>query len=383
MTTPWATIIVAAGSGQRFGSDIPKQYARMGGRPVLAHTLEALSGNGPVVLVVDPSHASFYAPIIAGLRDITVVAGGATRRDSVLCGLEALAVKSPARVLIHDAARPFVEASAIARLKSALEDGAVAATLACPVSDTLLRGQETVDRNGLYAVQTPQAFDFTALLEAHRKAPSTATFTDDTTLMHAATGAETILVEGSPDNFKITHQPDLERAARLLLARYADVRTGLGFDVHRFGEAPAGGTIKLFGADIPSDRCLVGHSDADAGLHAVADAILGTIGAGDIGLIFPPSDPQWKGMDSALIVAEAIRRLHAAGGMLAHVDIMLMAEAPRIGQHRAAILARLSEILGLPEGRIGLKATTTEKMGSIGRGEGLAVQTIATVRLRT
>jgi 2-C-methyl-D-erythritol 4-phosphate cytidylyltransferase/2-C-methyl-D-erythritol 2,4-cyclodiphosphate synthase len=374
MASAWGTIIMAAGSGQRFGGETPKQYAPLCGRPVLSWSLETLANQGPVVIVVNPDHAPFYTPVVQG-RDFQVVAGGKTRQESVAAGLKAL--KGARHVLIHDAARPLLDMDALTRIKQTIEGGAKAATLAMPVVDTLMCGTDVIDRAGVQAIQTPQAFDYDLALEAHTQAKGS--YTDDASLVQAEKGVAAIFVTGHPDNFKITTQDDLTRAEKLLLAAYADTRTGLGFDVHRFGP---GDKVRLFGVDIPSPRSLIGHSDADAGLHAIADAILGTIGAGDIGVHFPPSDPQWKNMDSAVIVEKAIELLHAKGGILRHVDIMLMAEFPRIGAHREAIVQRLSQILCLPADAIGLKATTTEKMGYIGRGEGLAVQAIATVRMK-
>lgn len=372
--TQWGTIIVAAGSGNRFGGDLPKQYAPLCGRPVLSWSLETLADQGPIVLVVDPDHEAYYAPLIKGLN-IKTVPGGKTRTQSVTNGLKALQGKK--HVLIHDAARPLLDRAALSRIKHAVEAGTKSATLALPVVDTLIRGTEVIDRTDVQAIQTPQAFDFETLMDAHSKTQKE--YTDDTSLVFAEKNIAPIFVPGSADNFKITTQDDLIRAEKILLGAYNDMRTGLGYDVHRFGP---GNKVRLFGVDIPSEMALIGHSDADAGLHAIADAILGTIGAGDIGILFPPSDPSLKNMDSALIVEKAIELLHAKGGILRHVDIMLMAEFPRIGTHRDKITARLSKLLSLPADAIGLKATTTEKMGFIGRGEGLAVQAIATVRMK-
>ncbi len=374
----WGVIIVAAGSGQRFGGDIPKQYARLGGRPVLQWSLEALRGIGEVVAVVDPAHAPHYAPLLNGA---TAIPGGATRQDSVLAGLRGFKTR-PDFVLIHDGARPFPPMDCVHALKEAIEGGAKSGTLAVPVADTLVRGVDIVDRKGLHAIQTPQAFAYDAILKAHEQAKTA--YTDDTSLVFGELGIAARLVPGCPDNFKLTNANELEWAERLVRADFGETRTGLGLDFHRFGPHAAGADekVRLFGVDIPSPQCLVGHSDADAGLHAVADAILGSIGAGDIGVLFPPSDPQWKGMDSAVIVEKAMSLLRERGGMLVNTDIMLMSEFPRIGPHRDAIVARLSDILGLKPDAIGLKATTTEQMGFIGRGEGLAVQAVVTVRLK-
>ena len=370
----WGTLIVAAGSGTRFGGGVPKQYAPLCGRPVLSWSLETLGNQGPIVLVVDPGHEAYYAPLIKGLN-VKTIPGGKTRTQSVAAGLKAL--KGAKHVLIHDAARPLLDADALTRIKQTIEAGAKAATLSMPVVDTMMRGTDVVDRTDVQAIQTPQAFDFDVVMSAHDQAKKD--YTDDTSLVFAEKNIAPVFVQGNADNFKITTQDDLARAEKLLLATYADTRTGMGYDVHRFGP---GDKVRLFGVDIASEMALIGHSDADAGLHAIADAILGTIGAGDIGVLFPPSDPSLKNMDSALIVEKALELLHAKGGILRHVDIMLMAEFPRIGPSREKITARLSQLLSLPEDAIGLKATTTEKMGFIGRGEGLAVQAVATVRMK-
>lgn len=378
MSQPWATIIVAAGSGQRFGHEMLKQYAPLCGKTVLSYSLESFSRYGPVALVVNPAHAPYFP---AFSSDIGVVEGGSTRQESVKNGLAYLAKFGPKNVMIHDAARPLVTAGAIMRIMAALEGGQKAATLAVAIPDTLMRGDEVIDRTGVMAIQTPQAFDYAAIKTAHEKAAGK-TYTDDASLMKAELGLDCAFIEGEPDNFKITTQSDLKRAEKIMSALLTETRVGMGYDVHPFGDAPEGGAIKLFGTSIPSERKLVGHSDADAGLHAIADAILGTIGAGDIGVHFPPSDPQWRGMDSADIVKKALALLAAKGGSLVNVDCTLLAEAPRIGPHREAITKRLSEILGLPADAVGLKATTTEKLGYIGRGEGLAVQAVVTVRLK-
>lgn len=374
----WGCIIVAGGSGARFGGDIPKQYLPLAGRPVVAWALESLGNQIPAVLVADPAHEAHYRPLLSACPHIRIVAGGATRQDSVLAGLKAFGDQPPRYVMIHDAARPFAPHPSIENLKAVLEGGARSATLAVPVVDTLMRGSDVIDRTGVQAIQTPQAFVYEVLLQAHQSAVGKH-YTDDTSLVFGETRIAPHFVPGCPDNFKITTREELSRAEKMIYATYADTRTGLGFDIHTFGP---GSSVRLFGVDIPSPKSLVGHSDADAGLHAIADAILGTIGAGDIGVLFPPSDPQWKGMDSAVIVEKALSLLQAKGGILVHADIMLMSEFPRIGPHRGQIVARLGEILKLPADAIGLKATTTEKLGAIGRGEGLAVQAIVTVRMK-
>ncbi|MCB1539051.1 MAG: 2-C-methyl-D-erythritol 2,4-cyclodiphosphate synthase [Rhodospirillales bacterium] len=370
----WGAVIVAAGGGARFGGALPKQYTTLAGCSVLARAIEAVGHVARCAVVVDPAHAAHYQPILAQYPHIRVVPGGSTRSQSVANGVAAL---DTPYVLVHDAARPLLDPAALARIKAVIEGGAQAATLAVPVSDTLLRGQEIIDRVGVVAIQTPQAFVRDLLLRAHGTADAQA-YTDDASLVYGETRVEAVQVPGNPDNFKITTADDLARAHRILLARADQIRSGFALDFHRFGP---GSGVRLFGVDLPCDHALIGHSDADAGLHAIADAILGTIGAGDIGMLFSPNDPQWKGMDSARIVARALDLLRARGGILVNADIMLMSEFPRIGPHRAAIVARLSEILGLAPDAIGLKATTTEGMGAIGRGEGVAVQALVSVRV--
>jgi len=375
----WAAVVVAAGSGTRFGSDCPKQYALLQGRPVLDYTLTTLKTVGPIALVVNPAHQAFYAPVAARYPGLRIVPGGATRQDSVKNGLKSLMDVHPDYVMVHDAARPLLTSNALLRLQTAVEDGTRNATLAIAVNDTLTRGNDVIDRTGVQAVQTPQAFPYALAMEAHDR--TSKNYTDDAGLIFGETGEDISFILGEVENFKITTLGDMDRAGRVLLARLPETRTGLGFDVHPFGERPDSGMISLFGASIPSDKSLVGYSDADAGLHAITDAILGTIGAGDIGVLFPPSDMQWKNADSTIFLHKALEILHDRGGILRHVDIMLLAEEPRIGPHRHVILQRLSQILSLPADAIGLKATTAEKLGFIGRSEGLAVQAVATVRL--
>jgi 2-C-methyl-D-erythritol 4-phosphate cytidylyltransferase / 2-C-methyl-D-erythritol 2,4-cyclodiphosphate synthase len=281
-------------------------------------------------------------------------------------------------VLIHDAARPFVDTENILSLLTAMEN-ADAATLAIPMADTIVESDYTLlDRTKLHAVQTPQAFRLTALLAAHEKFKNDEHFTDDAGLM-AAAGHDVALVPGSRMNFKITTKDDLMIAEKLLAGQ---TRTGFGYDIHAFDPTPATAT-RLAGIDILHNRKLLGHSDADVVLHALTDAVLGTIGEGDIGQIFPPSDNRWKNADSAIFIAEALRRLHARGGSLVHADITLLAEEPKIGPHRDKMLARLSSLLGLPLTAIGLKATTMEGLGAIGRREGIACHAVVTVTIPT
>jgi 2-C-methyl-D-erythritol 4-phosphate cytidylyltransferase/2-C-methyl-D-erythritol 2,4-cyclodiphosphate synthase len=376
-------LIVAAGAGTRLGGEVPKQYLPLGGRAVLRHSVEtflrhpAISG---VRTVISPEHRALYDAAVAGLPILPPVGGGASRQDSVRNGLESLAELQPDRVLIHDAARPFLTADIVDRTLAALDD-APGAVVAIPVTDTLKRGHEgrvagTVDRSALWRAQTPQAFRYADILAAHRQATGAA-MTDDAAVAEAA-GLPVKLVMGADDNFKITTADDLRRAERLVGGAAQEFRTGTGYDVHRFA---AGDSVTICGVRIAHDQSLEGHSDADVGLHALTDAILGTIGAGDLGSHFPPGDPQWRGADSARFLSHAAGLVAARGGRIAHVDVTLICERPKIAPHRAAMIARIAAILGLDEGRVSVKATTTEGLGFTGRREGIAAQAVATVAL--
>jgi 2-C-methyl-D-erythritol 4-phosphate cytidylyltransferase/2-C-methyl-D-erythritol 2,4-cyclodiphosphate synthase len=376
-------LIVAAGSGSRFGGEVPKQYLPLAGRAVLRHSVEAFSRHPAIAgvrIVISAEHRALYDSAVAGLPILPPVIGGTSRQDSVRNGLESLAELQPDRVLIHDAARPFLTGEIIDRTLAALND-APGAVVAVPVTDTLKRGQDgrvagTVDRGALWRAQTPQAFRYPDILAAHRRAKGAA-LTDDAAVAEAA-GLPVLLVMGSDDNFKITTADDLRRAQRLVGATQQEFRTGSGYDVHRFA---AGDSVTICGVRIAHDRSLEGHSDADVGLHALTDAILGTIGAGDLGSHFPPGDPQWRGADSARFLSHAAGLVAAKGGRIAHVDVTLICERPKIAPHRAAMIARIAAILGLDEGRVSVKATTTEGLGFTGRREGIAAQAVATVAL--
>ncbi|HZA65345.1 MAG TPA: 2-C-methyl-D-erythritol 4-phosphate cytidylyltransferase, partial [Geminicoccaceae bacterium] len=354
-------LIVACGRGQRYGSDLPKQYLPLAGKPVLRHCLERFCrhpGIDRVRPVVHPDDRAPFAAAAAGLDLLEPVTGGATRQDSVRLGLESLSDEPPEWVLIHDGVRPLVSAALIDRVLHALR-GHAAALPALPVTETLKRGQNgvvagTLDRAGLYRAQTPQGFFYAEIMAAHRRFAGAA-MTDDAALAEAA-GLPVALVDGDGDNMKITEPADLARAERLLAALWRP-RTGFGFDVHRL--APGDGVV-LLGVRVPCGFRLIGHSDADVGLHALTDALLGTLGAGDIGSHFPPSDPRWAGADSALFLGHACALVAAAGGRIEHVDVTLVCEQPKIGPHRAAMTARVAELLALPPERVSIKATTTE-----------------------
>ena len=403
-----AAVVVAAGRGIRVGGGLPKQYRRVGGRTVLARTLAALAAQETIdriQTVIAADAGAFFRECLEDLDSAAraklaePVAGGATRQISVRAGLEALAASAPPKVvLVHDAARPFIDAALVAR---AIEAGRAhrAAVPGIPVTDTVKRIEplgdgigrviETPPREDLRAVQTPQAFVFPALLDAHRAAAEAGLdgFTDDGALAEWA-GLPVVVFEGDVANRKITQASDLIEADRALsgdaqpagraaMTQYV-TRLGTGFDVHAFTE---GDHVWLGGVRIPADRGVLAHSDGDVALHALTDALLGAIADGDIGTHFPPSDEKWRGASSDQFLAHACGLVRARGGRIDHLDITVLAEAPRIGKHREEIRARIAAIAGVPLSAVSIKATTTEKLGFVGRAEGLAAQAAATVRL--
>jgi 2-C-methyl-D-erythritol 4-phosphate cytidylyltransferase / 2-C-methyl-D-erythritol 2,4-cyclodiphosphate synthase len=385
-----AAVIVAAGRGTRAGADVPKQFRPILGAPMIRQSL---------VMFLEHPNVGFVQPVIhrddidlfqssaAGLDALPPVFGGATRQISVRAGLEALAAQAPEIVLIHDAARPFASAALASRaIAAARQSGA--AIPALPVTDTVKsvdasnRITGTLDRASLRLVQTPQAFAFPLLLEAHRKAAAAgrSDFTDDAALAEWA-GLTVTAFAGEAGNIKITTPDDFARAQAASFASFAalaDVRTGSGIDVHAFGP---GDHVTLGGIRIPHTHALTGHSDADVALHALTDAILGALAEGDIGVHFPPSDPQWRGASSDRFLKFAIDRVAARGGRIAHLDINIVCEAPRIGPHRDAMRENIARIAGIAADRVAVKATTSEKLGFTGRGEGIAAYATATVRL--
>lgn len=378
-----AAVIVAAGSGARAGEGPAKQWRKIAGRPVLRWSVEALlaAGATPVVVVIPAGEAQTTAECLAGLSGWSSTVGAATRAGSVRAGLAALGVADPdAIVLVHDAARPFVTRAHVEALLAAMA-GREGAIPALPVADTLKRegetALETVSREGLWRAQTPQAFRLAALREAYAAWPADAGEpTDDAAVVERA-GGRVALAPGDPMLMKLTYPEDFAMAEALSgQARPLTVRVGQGFDAHRFGPGDA---VTLCGVTIPHDHGLVGHSDADAGLHALTDALLGAIGEGDIGDHFPPTDPKWKGVDSAVFLRHAAELVAAKGGQIVNVDVTLICERPKIKPHREAMRARLAALLALPLERVSVKATTTEEMGFTGRREGLAAQAIASV----
>jgi 2-C-methyl-D-erythritol 4-phosphate cytidylyltransferase/2-C-methyl-D-erythritol 2,4-cyclodiphosphate synthase len=333
-----------------------------------------------VRVVFDPDDAAHYEQATQGLQLLPPVAGGSKRQDSVRLGLESLEGLNPSLVLVHDGARPFLDPGLVDRVLAAL-DQAPAAIPALKVIDTVKRGEggviaATVDRANLWRAQTPQGFRYKEILKAHRGVIGE-DLPDDAAVAERA-GMAVRLIEGSEDNIKVTTPEDLARASRILAGRLGDIRTGQGFDVHAFGP---GDHVWLCGIKVPHGQSLVGHSDADAGLHALTDAILGALGAGDIGVHFPPSDEKWRGAPSHKFLRHAADLVKQAGGIIGHVDITLICERPKIGPHREAMVKRVAEILELDEKRVSVKATTTEQLGFTGRGEGLAAQAVATLRL--
>lgn len=377
-----AAILVAAGSGLRAGDGPPKQWRSLGGKPVVRRAAEGLLASGvhPLVVVVAPGAEAEAASALAGLSGWTSVPGGAARADSVRAGLDALVADPPDAVLIHDAARPFVRPEHVQPLLAALAD-ADGACPALPVADTLKRAsatrvEGTVDRTGLWRVQTPQAFRFDRLLSAYAALPPDAALTDDAGVLEAA-GGRVVLTAGDPRLEKLTRAEDFIVAEALANAARITV-TGQGFDVHAFGP---GDRLWLCGVEVPHERGLIGHSDADVGLHALCDAMLGAIAAGDIGDHFPPTDPRWRGAASERFVRHCLALVHDQGGRVLHADITLIGERPKVKPHREAMRARVAELLELPLGRVSVKATTTERMGFTGREEGLAAQAVVTVGL--
>ena len=381
-----AALLVAAGVGRRVGADLPKQYQSLAGQAVLAHALDGLQAHDGIDLiqvVIAEGRQGQYSEAIGDRSLPPPIVGGATRHQSVRNGLAALAGQGVEQVLIHDAARPFLPAKVIDRLLEALtrKPGAVPVL---PVVDTLAaRGDTlgaTVDRERLVRVQTPQAFRFDAIRQAHA-AYSGSDPSDDAQVARAF-GLEVEMVMGDEALQKLTFADDFRSAeTRLMFNRsaYTETRSGLGFDVHAFGD---GDSVRLGGLNIPHQRGLSGHSDADVVLHALTDALLGALGAGDIGDHFPPSDPKWRGAESSIFVEHARSLAEAAGARIVNVDITIICEAPRIGPHRTAMCEKIAGLLRLPLAAISVKATTTEGLGLTGRREGIAAQALANIEIR-
>ncbi|MFN4134037.1 MAG: bifunctional 2-C-methyl-D-erythritol 4-phosphate cytidylyltransferase/2-C-methyl-D-erythritol 2,4-cyclodiphosphate synthase [Novosphingobium sp.] len=388
-----AAVVVAAGKGLRAGTDVPKQFVIWQGKPLVRHSVESLiaAGISPVVVAIPAAWEAKAAAALAGLEQIVFVTGGATRQESVHRALEELAGTMPTSVLIHDAARPLLPHAVIARLLEALGKGRAAIPV-LPVVDSMVRGEDgcmaaTVARKELYRVQTPQAFDFPAILAAHRNWQGPPDAGDDAQVAMAA-GHAVLLVEGDEALRKVTFAHDLlenrpapaddgtgmRRARKDTMT--PPIRMGTGFDVHRLVD---GEDLWLCGVKVPHDKGLAGHSDADVAIHALVDALLGAIAAGDIGDHFPPSDPVWKGASSDRFLAHAASLVRAAGYRIGNIDVTIICEAPKIGPHKAAMRETLARILGIDSAAVSVKATTTERLGMTGRGEGIAAQAAATL----
>jgi len=385
-----AAVIVAAGSGLRAGGEKPKQYQEIGGKPVVWWTLKAFldhPGVSRVQAVIGEGHEALYAEAVAGLELPPPVPGGGTRQESCRLGIEALAAHAPAKVLIHDAARPFVPQDLISHVIAWL-DRYPAVIPGMPVSETIKFApggivSHTIDRAGMWTAQTPQGFAYDAIRQAHRDAhqQQAANLTDDASVAERA-GITIAMIPGRIENRKLTTAEDIDLADHAMIARQfanlPDIRVGQGIDIHPF---EAGHSVTLCGVTIPHNRKLKGHSDADAAMHALTDALFGAIGEGDIGVHFPPSDPQWKGAPSRIFLVRAVDLVHRRGGLIANADITILAEAPKIAPHIAAMKDSLASLLHVAPGRIAIKATTMERLGAIGRSEGLMAFATVTVRL--
>jgi 2-C-methyl-D-erythritol 4-phosphate cytidylyltransferase / 2-C-methyl-D-erythritol 2,4-cyclodiphosphate synthase len=377
-------LIVSAGRGHRFGGETPKQYLKLSGRSLLAHSIDVLHSHpriGRIRAVIHPDDQALYADASTGLSLLEPVFGGAERQDSVRLGLESLAEFNPKYVIIHDAVRPFIDHETLDRLFGSLDAGVSGVIPGVLVADTLKRISDnvisdTVDRTNLWRAQTPQAFDFAEILSAHHAVKGQA-LTDDAAIAEA-NGIAVTIVEGAEDNFKITAAADLARGEQHILQAGDQhmTRIGTGFDVHRF---EAGASVILCGIEIPFEKSLEGHSDADVAMHAITDALLGAVGAGDIGLFFPPSDPQWKNVSSDVFLARAGKEVAERGGRISNIDLTVICEAPRIGPHRDAMRKNIADILNISVDQVNIKGTTTEQLGFTGRREGIAAQAAAAV----
>lgn len=382
-----AVLIVAAGRGHRFGGEMPKQYRTIGSQTVLRRSLSLFCAHpavSAVRAVIHPDDLPLYQCAAENLPVLPPAFGGPTRQDSVRLGLESLKQENPDIVLIHDGARPFVDFGVINRVIAGVKErcGAIPAL---PVTDTIKAGADkngqtvitrTVDRSGLYRVQTPQGFPYAEILAAHESVKGQE-LTDDACVAEQA-GMTVVLTKGSEENFKITTQEDLTRAEILLKGKGNDIRTATGFDVHKFTD---GAFVTLCGVRVPHDKGLEGHSDADVGLHALTDALLGAIGAGDIGLHFPPSDMKWKGADSTVFLKYAVNLIHGLGGQILNADVTFICERPKIGAYRLEMSEKLAALMNISASRVSIKATTTEQLGFTGRKEGIAAQACVSVKL--
>ncbi|MCE2993613.1 MAG: bifunctional 2-C-methyl-D-erythritol 4-phosphate cytidylyltransferase/2-C-methyl-D-erythritol 2,4-cyclodiphosphate synthase [Alphaproteobacteria bacterium] len=376
-----AAIIVAAGNSIRFGSGIPKQYNKLGSVTVIEHTIQQFLDNRDidyVLVVISKEHQDLYSKSVKGHKKLLdYVYGGDTRQKSVFAGLKRLAELKVENVLIHDAARPFVTDDIILKTIDALR-AVKAVDVAVDITDTIKFKEsfELVDRDALYATQTPQAFDFKTIYSLHQQYQSQ-NFTDDISLAKKA-GLEIALVEGYKMNFKITTQDDLIMANNMIAKTYV-TKIGMGFDVHEI-EASVSGKVPVCGINIECGYKVIAHSDGDVGLHALVDALLGAIGAGDIGHHFPPSDEKWKGCDSLVFLKHAYQLVKAEGGLISNIDITILCETPKVNPHKEEMISKIAQALEINKKTINVKATTTEKLGFLGRKEGIAANAVASVR---
>lgn len=379
---PFTLLIAAAGSGARIGGDVPKQYIEIGGKTILRHTLDKflkIDGLKEVRVIINPEHERLYRKSVRGLSIGDFISGKKTRKDSIYNGLKALSNKKHEdNVLIHDAARPFFDAQDVLMLLETLR-AYKAVSLFCSNPNTLFDSKTNnyIDRTNMRSILTPQGFHYETIMAAHEKYLGSDGFTDDTSLVMAM-GEHVEFIDSYAHNFKITTADDLKMAEMLLNDKRTITRTGLGFDVHAFALEPSD-SIRLGGIDIPHSKSLKGHSDADVVLHTITDALLGTIAAGDIGDHFPPSNNDFKNMDSAVFLEKAAKIVVNRGGEIVNVDVTIMCEAPKIGPHKERMRQRIAKILDVDLGKISIKATTTEKLGFTGRGEGIAAQAVANV----
>lgn len=378
---PIHVLIAAAGNGTRFGSDTPKQYCKINGKAILRHTIERflkITDQQNIHVIINPAHENLYSDAISGLLKNKPLEGGESRKESIYKALKVLPnVKSDDIIIIHDAARPFFDLYDVAKMRHALET-CKAATLSRKISDTLYdkNSRAYPDRDCFNTIQTPQGFYYGVIFDAHEKFMHDNSFTDDASLV-SAHGVTVQFIESSSLNFKITTQEDF-RLAEMIMADNRQTRSGIGFDVHAFNDTQAS-VIRLGGIDIPHNKSLKGHSDADVVLHSITDALLGAVAAGDIGDYFPPSNDDFKNMDSAVFLKKAKDIVLERQGVVVNIDITIMCEAPKIGPYKEKMQSRIAEILDIETGKIGIKATTTEKLGFTGRQEGIATQAIANV----
>lgn len=375
-------LIAAGGNSERFGGDLPKQYCEIHGKPVLRHTIEIFSGLAfvnEIRVVINPSHRLLYDKAVAGLDLSSPVEGGASRQESVYNGLKTVDAREDDILLIHDAARPLANPADIEKLYEVLQDNN-AATLAVPESNTLVKSTdrligEPVDRENVWSLATPQGFSYGLIMKAHENAIGK-NYTDDTALVKHI-GHDVVLIECNKGNLKITSSDDLKMAQQLLNIK-TETRIGNGFDVHAFTDA-GNGIIRLCGTDLPHDKSLEGHSDADVALHALTDALFGAAGAGDIGGHFPDSSGEWKNADSSLFIKKACNIIDKNKGSIINADITIICESPKIGPYKEKMRTRVSQLLGIAKQRVNIKATSTEGLGFTGRGEGIAAQAVVNV----